>query len=209
MSSDLLKSCDISYNAAMPSNKRHDYLKRLPRAYYQGNAFVHWSLTMENRKSGWLTPIFYYKFRELLTHTMFRYGVTCPIYCCMPEHFHLMWLGLFPNTDQLTAMKYFRRQTNAVLRKIGFELQLQSYDNVLEEDDRERAAFEDVCEYIARNPERRRLVPIDRYMDYKFTDCLVPGAPELKVFEPGYWDSFWRIYVASIKNGLMRGRDNR
>ena len=184
--------------------KRQDYLKRLPREHYQGAAFVHWSLTIEERKTGWLTPIFYYKFRELLTHTTFRYGLTCPIYCCMPDHMHLMWLRLFDGSDQLNAMKYFRRQTNQTLGKVGFTLQGQAYDNVLSEQDRNRDAFEEVCEYIARNPERKGLVTVDRFMDHPFTDCLVPGAPELKFFDETFWDSFWRIYSASRKNGLMR-----
>ncbi len=52
-----------------------DYLKRLPPEYYRGQACVHWTMTIEDRKTGWLVPIFYYKFRELLTHTMFRYGI--------------------------------------------------------------------------------------------------------------------------------------
>ncbi|QEG33506.1 hypothetical protein Pr1d_07700 [Bythopirellula goksoeyrii] len=39
------------------NNKRHDYLKRLPLEYYRGQAYVHWSLTMEDRRTGWLIPI--------------------------------------------------------------------------------------------------------------------------------------------------------
>jgi putative transposase len=58
------------------NTKRHDYLKRLPPENYCGRAYVHWSLTMEDRKTGWLIPIFYYKYREILTHTTFRLGVT-------------------------------------------------------------------------------------------------------------------------------------
>ncbi len=189
----------------MADKELHDYLKRLPPEYYRGDAFVHWSLTIEGRRTGWLIPVFYYKFRELLTHTTFRYGLTCPIYCCMPDHMHLLWLGLFPESDQLNAMKYFRRQTNQVLGRIGFEFQSQGYDHVLSDEERNRNAFEDVCEYIARNPERKGLVGPDRFKDYKFTDCLVPGAPELHFFDPGFWDSFWRIYSHAMKHGLMRG----
>jgi len=66
--------------------KQHKHLPRLPDEYYRGQAYVHWTMTMRDRQTGWLIPIFYYKFRELLTHTMFRYGLTCPIYCCMPDH---------------------------------------------------------------------------------------------------------------------------
>lgn len=148
------------------SQNSNDYLKRLPQEHYLGQAYVHWSLTIKNRETGWLTPPFYYKFRELLAHTVFRYGIICPIYCCMPDHIHMMWVGIFPGTNQLTAMKYFRRQLNAVLRKIGFELQAQAYDNVLSEEERQLAAFGSVCEYIARNPERKGLVTADEFRNY-------------------------------------------
>src|SRR5207245_11328722 len=89
---------------------RHDYLRRLPPEYYRGRAAVHWSMSMEDRKTGWLIPIFYYKFREILTHAAFRYGFCCPIYCCMPDHLHLLWVGILETCDQRVAARYFRKQ---------------------------------------------------------------------------------------------------
>ncbi len=182
----------------------HDHLKRLPREYYRGQAYVHWSLSMQDRATGWLIPIFYYKFREILTHTMFRYGICCPIYCCMPDHIHLLWVGILESSDQQNAVKFFRAQLNHVLEKLGAELQQQPYDHVLSEDQRERAAFENVAEYIARNPERARLVEPDHFADYKFTGCLVPGYPDLTPFQDNYWDLFWRIYSRLRDSGLVR-----
>ena len=128
----------------MKSKVEKDYLKRLPVEYYRGQAYVHWSMTMEDRKTGWLIPIFYYKFREILTHTMFRYGLCCPIYCCMPDHIHLLWVGIFDVSHQQKAAKYFRKQLNLVLEKLGAYLQRQAYDHVLREEERERTAFENV-----------------------------------------------------------------
>jgi REP element-mobilizing transposase RayT len=111
----------------------HDYLRKLPAEYYRGQAYVHWSMTIEDRKTGWLVPIFYYKFREILTHAMFRYGLTCPIYCCMPDHFHLLRIGITDRSDQRNAAKFFRVQLNPVLEKFGVRLQQQPYDHVLRE----------------------------------------------------------------------------
>lgn len=48
------------------------YLKRLEPEHYRAQACVHWSMTILDRRTGWLVPFFYYKFRELLTHSMFR-----------------------------------------------------------------------------------------------------------------------------------------
>jgi len=184
------------------NTKRHEYLRRLPPEYYRGRAYIHWSLAMEDRTTAWLVPVFYYKYREILTHTAFRFGLCCPIYCCMPDHIHMLWVGIVDDCDQQKAMRYFRRQVNPVLEALNARLQLQSYDHVLREEARERTAFEDVAEYIARNPERRQLVPPDGFASYAYTGCLLPGYPELKPFEPGYWDRFWRIYSHLSKNGL-------
>ena len=121
-----------------PYAGRDDYLRRLPAEYYRGQAYVHWSMTMEDRKTGWLVPIFYYKFREILTHAAFRYGFCCPIYCLMPDHLHLLWVGILDSSDQRVAARYFRRQLNPVLMKLGTRLQLQGYDHVLGDEERER-----------------------------------------------------------------------
>ena len=107
---------------AVKITDHHDHLKRLPPEYYRGKAYVHWSLTIEDRKTGWLIPIFYYKYREILTHTAFRFGLCCPIYCCMPDHIHLLWAGILDSCDQRLAMRYFRRQLNPVMEKLNTAL---------------------------------------------------------------------------------------
>ena len=159
-----------------------DYLKRLPPEFYRGQACVHWSLTMEDRKTGWLTPIFHYQFRELLTHTMFRYGICCPVFCLMPDHFHMLWLGILDSADQRVAMKFLRSQLNLVLQKQHVRLREQPYDHVLRDDERQAAALQAVVEYIARNPERKQLVAVDAFREYEFSGCLVPGYPDLSPF---------------------------
>ena len=181
-----------------------DYLKRLPPEFYRGQACVHWSLTIEDRQTGWLMPIFYYKFRELLTHTMFRYGICCPLFCLMPDHMHLLWLGILDSADQRVAMKFLRGQLNSVLETRHARLQEQAYDHVLRDDERLPAALQAVVEYIARNPERKELVPRDAFREYAYTGCLIPGYPDLKPFQPGFWDLFDRIYSKLRHQGLVQ-----
>ncbi len=200
-----LNFCKFSYEKVVMNRKRHDYLKRLPPEYYRGQAFVHWSLAMEDRKTGWLIPIFYYKYREILTHTAFRFGQCCPICCLMPDHIHMLWVGVLELCDQRKAMRYFRRRLNPALEKLEARLQRQPYDHVLREEEREHTPFEEVAEYIARNPERRGLVPLDGFASYSYTGCVVPGYPELMPFQEGYWDCFWRIYSHLTANGLHVG----
>jgi len=186
----------------MNPDQRPDHLRRLTPAHYRGQAYVHWSMAMEDRQTGWLVPIFYYKFREVLTHCMFRYGLCCPIYCCMPDHMHLLWIGILETSDQRNAVKFLRTQLNPVLEKLSVKLQSQAYDHVLREEERERSAFENVVEYIARNPERAGLVSPDGFRDYKYTGCLIPGYPDLTPWQPNYWDLFWRLYARLRDSGL-------
>ncbi|EMI58403.1 hypothetical protein RSSM_00130, partial [Rhodopirellula sallentina SM41] len=93
-------------------------------------------------------------------------------------------MGLHAQCDQLNAMKHFRPRCDESLQRIGFALQDQAYDHVLKDEERMPSHFRDLCDYIARNPERRGLVEIDGFMKYAFTGCLVPGYPELKPFAP-------------------------
>jgi REP element-mobilizing transposase RayT len=191
----------------MSDDEEHDYLRRLPPEAYQGRAYVHWSMTMEDRRTGWLIPIFYYKFREILTHTCFRFGLCTPIYCCMPDHIHLLWIGIAETCDQRLAARYFRKNLNVVLEKLGAQFQSQPYDHVLREEDRERNAFETAAEYIAQNPERAKLVPTGGFRDYKYTGCLVPGYPELSPWQPQYWDTFWKVYSHLLHHGFLKRPD--
>lgn len=170
-----------------------DHLQRLPAGYYQGHAIVHWSLTIRDRRTGWLSVPFLYRFRELLTHS-----------CLMPDHFHVVWMGLLPGSDQMLAMKHLRKAVNESLRRIAFELQDQSYDHVLKSEEQRDKAFHDLCDYIARNPERDGLVAMDGFSKYPFSGCVVPGYPELRPFEKDFRDHFDRVVSFLRKDGLMR-----
>jgi putative transposase len=161
-------------------------------------------MTVQDRRTGWLIPAFGYKFRELLTHAAFRYAFTCPIYCLMPDHMHMLWIGIDDRSDQLKALKYLRKQLAVPLSKLEFALQHQPHDHVLRDDERQEAAFETIVEYIARNPERSGLVPRDGFRNYKYTRCLIPGYPELELWQEDFWSRFWRTYTFLRGSGLFR-----
>lgn len=183
---------------------KRDHLRRLPRQFYRGESIVHWVITMLDRKQGWLSATFFYRFRELLTHTMFRYGLVCPVFCLMPDHVHMVWMGISDESDQLNAMKHFRHSCNESLGRIGFELQDQAYDHVFKQEERLETEFRNACEYIARNPERGGLVDVDAFASYRFSGCLIPGYPELRPFDPDYWNRFDKVVSFLRKDGLVR-----
>jgi REP element-mobilizing transposase RayT len=169
-----------------------DNLPRLLRHHYQGHAVVMWTLTMEHRATGWLNESFHLRYRELMLHTAVREKVWCPTYCLMPDHLHLVWMGMRRESDQLNAMRFLRRQLTPVLRPHKF--QHQAHDHVLREDERKRGVFARVCFYVLANPDRAKLVADGG--DWPFSGVIVPGYPELHPMQEGFWEKFWKLYAA-------------
>ena len=85
-------------------------LPRLPEHFYRGLAYVFWTHTTENWQPLPLSQAFHAQFRELLCHTCARYQLATPVYCLMPDHFHIFWIGQSPDSDQLRATKFFRKE---------------------------------------------------------------------------------------------------
>jgi len=166
-------------------------LPRLPREFYQGDAFVHWSLSVYKRETGWLTEQFHARFRELMLHCAWREGLFCPTYCLMPDHLHLVWMGLRLDTDQLNAMPFLRTYLEPALSPANFHD--QAYDNVLREPEREHNAFAGVCSYILNNPLKGKLVT--RMEDWRFCGAIVPGYPTLHPLKSDFWPKFWKLYA--------------
>ena len=168
----------------------HVYLRRLVAAHYRGTAAVHWSMTIDGRRTGWLDTAHHAAVRELLLHTLARYRLACPAYCLMPDHGHFLWLGTSPLADQRKAAAFFRRHWNLLLRAKGCELQLQGYDHVLREEERQRGAFAVIATYILDNPVRAGLT--DDWRDYPYTGAIVVGRPEIDPRATDFWERLWR-----------------
>ena len=170
-----------------------DYLPRLEPSAYRGHAWVHWTMTLHDRVTGWLDDAMHRTIRELLLHTLARHHLHCPAYCLMPDHAHFLWMGLGEGSDQLLAARFFRKHWNSALQQHGIHLQNQAYDHVLREDERRPDAFEDTVLYIFHNPKRAGLV-VD-WQDWPFLGTVAPGFPELPVFPVGaFWPRFWKIH---------------
>ena len=176
----------------------YHYLPRLERSNYQGRAIVLWTLVMEDRARGWLDAKFHAGFRELMLHAASREGLFCPTYSLMPDHLHLVWMGLERASDQILAMRFLRRHLQNALdrsgEKTGFKIRLQkqSHDHVLREKHRERGGFAGVCNYVLCNPHRAALVKDPSLWPY--SGAVVPGFPEFSPFQANFWPIFWRAY---------------
>ena len=184
-----------------PIPKFPDWLPRLAPAFYCGFASIHWQMTLDRRKTGWLTSGFLAGFRELLLHTMARHHLVCPVYCLMPDHMHLIWMGVATDADQRKAARFFRAQVNALLERHlpGARFQKQAYDHVLRQHERGADAVRGMAWYILQNPVRAGLVK--RAEDWPNLGAMVPGYPTLHPLEEGYWERFWKLRAAMIEAG--------
>jgi REP element-mobilizing transposase RayT len=182
-----------------PRSSFSHYLPRLRREFYQADAVVFWTLPISRRQEGWLNDSFHAVFREMMLHAAAREGLLCPAYCLMPDHLHLVWMGLRRETDQRNGMKFFRAQLGPHLRPVKF--QHQPHDHVLTPEERRRSKFAVACaDYVLLNPLKAGLVKAPA--DWAFSGAVIPGYPRANPFELGYWEWFWERLAAMREPGL-------
>jgi REP element-mobilizing transposase RayT len=185
--------------ASLTPQPQMHHLPRLAPEHYRGFAAVLWTLTLEQRTTGWLDALFHAGFREYLLHVAAREPLFCPTYVLMPDHIHLFWLGLSVHSDQRNAMRFLRTHLQTELarrstQQVIFTLQKQSHDSVLREKDRTRGGLARACFYVLDNPHRKGLVAHPR--DWPFMGAVVPGYPSLHPLAEDFWPLFWKLYGA-------------
>jgi len=177
---------------AYDSEKHSGRLRRLPASCYEGIRWIHWTMTVENRKTGWLDPLHHARLREGLCHALARERLICAAYCLMPDHGHFLLGGLSASSRQKAAIKGFRTRWNELLSEVGFRLDLQPYDHVLTRDEQDRGKFETVRAYILENPRRAGLAA--QLADWPYLGAMAAGYPSLDPRDEDFHDHFWKIY---------------
>ena len=129
----------------------------------------------------------------MLLHAAVREHLFCPAYCLMPDQLHLVWMGLWRESNQLNAMKFLRRHLEPALGG-NRRWQHQAHDHVLREEERRRNAFGRFCFYTLANPIRAGLAT--REIDWPYSGAMVPGYPTLDPRVEEFWELFWKIYLA-------------
>jgi len=191
----------------MPPERPHyrGRLRRLSPDHYRGLAWVHWTMTLKGRATGWLDALHHARLRERLCHVLAREQLVCAAYCLMPDHGHFLIGGLRAGSDQRTGMKAFRKAWNDLLKsaRTPSSLDLQSYDHVLTDKERGREEFETVRGYVWENPVRGKLV--ESWRDWAYSGCLVVGYPDLDPRQEDFHERFWRIYYRLVEGGGGEG----
>ena len=108
----------------------------------------------------------------------------------MPDHIHLMWLGLRRDSDQRNGMSFLRTHLEPLLSPRKF--QPQAHDHVVREEERKHGAFAKICFYILANPVRAKLIKETEAWPY--CGAVVPGYPKLHLLEEDFWPLFWKLF---------------
>lgn len=167
-----------------------DHLPRLAPEWYRGHAFVHWTLTIADRATGWLDESFHARWQFVLLHACARFRLAAPAYVLMPDHIHLLWAGLAEGSDQRLAVTFLRQHLSPALAPATW--QRQPYDHILQDKERKPDAIAAAAHYLFENPVRAGLVATSG--DYSYLGCCVAGFPDLDVRQNDYWELFWRLY---------------
>jgi REP element-mobilizing transposase RayT len=172
-------------------------MKRLAPEHYRGLAFVHWSFTIRDRRTGWLDDVLHARYRELQLHALCRYGLLCLAYCLMPDHIHALWAGLGSHSDQDRAGSFLRKYLARALRERGFDLQKQAWDVVVREEDRGRGALTKAAYYVLENPVRGRLV--SEAAAWNWSGAQAAGYPDLDWRMADFPERLWSIYEGEVR----------
>jgi len=110
----------------------------------------------------------------------------------MPDHVHLVWMGMRPESDQRNAMTFLRTGLEPALGEKQ-RWQHQPHDHVLREEERKQDAFSSACYYVLQNPVRAGLVRSAE--EWQYLGAVLPGYPDVHPLRDGFWDLFWKLYV--------------
>jgi len=180
----------MSHPFARQDSRSHDrYLPRLPRPFYQADSTVHWTLTTDRRDPLGLNGPLHLQFREILLHACCRHHLLCPAYCLMPDHIHLVWIGLHPSSDQLNAMAFLRTHFSRAIAPARF--QHQAYDSVYRESNGNVDTVRRWIEYAVLNPVMDKQA--SQPEDWPWMGSMVPGIPRIHPLEARFWELFGRL----------------
>src|SRR5512137_1998805 len=90
---------------------------RLPRWEYQGRVVVAFTLCVQDRVRLFESDETIESFVAVLADVCARRGCCVPIYCFMPDHLHVLTMGLTGSSDGWQAMVEFKQRTGYWLTK--------------------------------------------------------------------------------------------
>ena len=123
---------------------------------YQGKIGVAFTACVARRIRLFEDPLAVQGVADLLRRTAALYSLSIPIYCFMPDHLHVVFLGERPDSDTWKAMVSFKQHSGYWVRlnHPGVQWQKGFFDHIL----RSKETLASQVRYIAENPVRKGLV---------------------------------------------------
>ena len=146
---------------------------------------VFWTLTIFDRAEGWLTTRFTSGSSELMLHAAAREGLVCPIYCLMPDHLHLVWMGLHWIPTRFNGMTFLRTYLEPELCRRSFNH--RPHDEVCGKNKESVNAFAKICFYIAGESCAGRIIG---EKTFGHSPAAFSGYPRLNPADEDFWRNF-------------------
>jgi hypothetical protein len=122
----------------------------------------------------------------------------------MPDHLHLIWMGLNLESDQINAMAFLRTHLEPKFNPLKF--QHQAHDHALKSKERLHNAFARTCQYILQNPVQAELVKDPA--GWPYSGSLVPGYPKLNPLHESFWPKFKKQYSRQASKATISRRSD-
>jgi len=128
---------------------------RLPCDRYLGRTWSFITICCADRRKFFTAPKICNWFLNILCGEAAKHAFAVHAYCLMPDHVHVLFAGLEPNSDVLHFVKAVKTKTSAPFQKKTGKLlwQKKFYDHILRRND----SPDDVAWYIWMNPVRAGL----------------------------------------------------
>jgi REP element-mobilizing transposase RayT len=154
---------------------------RLPEAAYLGRKCVAFTVCEIERQPCLTSEDVFQMVRQTLTDASGRYGCSVPIFCLMPDHLHVLMLGLSDASQPKRAMEGFKQKSGEWFAKQWSDVGWQKdfYDRIV----RQGEGYENVARYIALNPVRAGLAS-DVY-EWPYVDSI--GYEFRETIEDAWW----------------------
>ncbi|CAN5690627.1 hypothetical protein BH11ARM2_BH11ARM2_18570 [soil metagenome] len=136
---------------------------RLPATEYIGQKAVSFTVCERDRRPRLANARVFRILEQTLTTACERHGCTVPIFTAMPDHLHILMLGMADDTNITKAFDQFKRLSGTGFTKIenGPVWQPRSHDEILRD-----GAWPGKARYIAQNPYRANLCNPDEPWPY-------------------------------------------
>ena len=154
---------------------------RLPDAAYHGRKCVAFTACEASRRPLLADDAVFAMVREALTEAAERFGCSVPVFCVMPDHLHVLILGLSDASRPRLAMNRFKQKSGEWFGAHRPDLAWQKdfYDRIV----RAKEGYEIQARYVALNPVRAGLAA-DVYA-WPYTGSI--GYALREIIEDAWW----------------------